>query len=810
MSERFKIAIVGSGPSGLSAGARAAQLGISHVLLEATARPADTIVKYQKGKHVMAEPSVLPLRSPLSFGEGTRERILKTWEEELEKLKVNVRLSARVASITGEKGAFTVTLAGGGTLEAEFVVLAMGVQGNVRKLGVPGEDLERVQYQLDDPGEYEEETIVVVGAGDAAVENALALSRKNRVVMCIRDTEFSRCKEANLNLVLAAIQDGRIEINYSTTLERVEHLPRAGLHGKSSVLHGSSSGGSLAIPCDRVLARLGATAPRALVESFGVKFPNKNPSAVPELSATYESNVPGLYIVGALAGYPLIKQAMNQGYEVVESILGRTVEPADEPLLVKKIAPLKSAHTVEQAIRLLREKVPLYSALTALQLREFLLDSEFHDLAPGDTIIRRNDYTNSFYVVVQGEVFIHVTTADGKLMKIAIGPGDFFGEMGLISGRRRVATVTAGKDCVVLETPRRSMLKLIASVDSVRRTLDDVSLRRVVGNYLTRELSTAELDELVSGAVIKRFKADEILFKEGDAADGLYLIRRGSVTVSRNIGGREVVLNYVAAGNFVGEMALVSDAPRSATVRSALVTEAIVLQGAKVKALMASNEALRKVIVTRHMSHARNDAKVAYADSGNIISFLVKQGVSEASDVLLIDQSLCTRCDNCEKACAETHQGHSRLDREAGPSYASVHIPTSCRHCEHPHCMKDCPPDSIHRGAGGEVFITDACIGCGNCAQNCPYGVIQMHAIDPKPRKPSLWQWLLLGRGPEPGSEVGDVHSENAVTKAVKCDMCQDLGGGPACVRACPTGAAQRVGPERFISLLMDRGARRS
>ncbi len=808
MSETYKIAVVGSGPSGLSAAGRAAQLGIPHVLLEAASKPADTIFKYQKGKHVMAEPAILPLRSPMSFAEGTRENILRTWDEELEKLKVNIRFSSAVTGITGSKGDFTIALAGGGSVKAEFVVLAIGLQGNLRKLGVPGEDLPQVQYQLDDPEEYEDETIIVIGAGDAAIENALGLAKQNRVIMCIRDTEFSRCKEGNLTLVLAAIKDGRIEINYSTTIEKVESLPKPGPDGKPMVFHASSSGGTLAIPCHRVLARLGAIPPRKLVEGFGVKFPNKNPTSVPELSATYESNVPGMYIVGALGGYPLIKQAMNQGYEAVESILGRAVEPADEPLLKKKIAPFRRARSVDECIQILRDTVPLYAGLTTLQLREFLLDSEFHNPAAGATIIKRNDYTNSFYVVVQGEVQIHVRSDDGKETKVSSGAGNFFGEMGLISGRRRAATVTAGPDCVVLETSRRSMLKLIASVDSVRRTLDEVSLRRVVRNYLTRDVSDAELDELVSGSAIKRFKADEELFHEGDAADGLYLIRRGSVTVSKAIGGKEVVLAYVAAGNFVGEMALVSDAPRSATVRSALVTEAIVLQGDRVKALMAANESVRKAIVAKHMGHMRNEARAAHSESGGVISFLVKQGVSEASDVLLIDQSLCTRCDNCEKACADTHQSMSRLDREAGPSYASVHIPTSCRHCEHPHCMKDCPPDAIHRGAGGEVFISDACIGCANCANNCPYGVIQMHAIDPHPRQPSLWQWLLFGRGPAPGQEADELHGENLVKKAVKCDMCQDISGGPACVRACPTGAAKRVSPEAFISLVSLRALR--
>jgi Fe-S-cluster-containing hydrogenase component 2 len=181
-----------------------------------------------------------------------------------------------------------------------------------------------------------------------------------------------------------------------------------------------------------------------------------------------------------------------------------------------------------------------------------------------------------------------------------------------------------------------------------------------------------------------------------------------------------------------------------------------------------------------------------------LISFLMQQGLGEATDVLLIDESLCVRCNNCEKACAETHDGTSRLDREAGPTYANIHVPTSCRHCEHPHCMKDCPPDAIHRSQNGEVFISDACIGCGNCERNCPYGVIQLAPVKPKKSKPTVLSWLLFGLGPEPGSE-DHTYEKGAPKKAVKCDMCKGQKGGPACVRSCPTGAALRVSPEKFL-----------
>jgi len=101
------------------------------------------------------------------------------------------------------------------------------------------------------------------------------------------------------------------------------------------------------------------------------------------------------------------------------------------------------------------------------------------------------------------------------------------------------------------------------------------------------------------------------------------------------------------------------------------------------------------------------------------------------------------------------------------------------------------------------VFIDDSCIGCGNCQRNCPYGVIRMDKVPPK--KPGLLTWLLTGWGPGPG-EPPKKWTEARVSpetpkKAIKCDMCSGISGGPACVRACPTGAAIRVAPEQFLSV---------
>ena len=140
--------------------------------------------------------------------------------------------------------------------------------------------------------------------------------------------------------------------------------------------------------------------------------------------------------------------------------------------------------------------------------------------------------------------------------------------MSLISGRRRTHSVIAGEGCVLIESPRRTTLKLINSVAAVRRVVDEAFLLRAIETQLAKGLSPTDLRILAGSATVHAHDANQVLFKEGDPGDALYLIRSGSVMVSRMIGGREVVLAYVPAGQYVGEMALISDLPRTATVNS--------------------------------------------------------------------------------------------------------------------------------------------------------------------------------------------------------------------------------------------------
>ena len=266
-------------------------------------------------------------------------------------------------------------------------------------------------------------------------------------------------------------------------------------------------------------------------------------------------------------------------------------------------------------------------------------------------------------------------------------------------------------------------------------------------------------------------------------------------------------MSQVRSGHLVGEMALMGDPVRRETATATVAADAIEIKRKEFLELTRREDArldpLQKDVSKRVVDNARMQVR---PEAGSLMNFLMDEGLGEATNVLVIDESLCVGCDNCEKACAETHGGVSRLDREAGATYANVHIPTACRHCEQPHCMKDCPPNAIRRSESGEVYINDSCIGCGNCQANCPYDVIRM--VYDAPKKPGLLSWLLFARQ-RPGRASRTTNRTPAAKekgkKAVKCDACVGIDGGPACVRACPTGAAIRIGPEQFVDLVEER-----
>ena len=797
----FDIVIVGSGPGGLAAASRAQALNNRYVLLEATPHLSDTLFNYQKGKHVMAEPSILPLRDGMPFLAGKREDILARWEDEVTRQSIAVHYHKRVTAIQRDasSGVFTLTCEDASLYRSRHVVLGIGLQGNIRKLDIPGNDHPRVQYTLSDPDAFKGETIVVIGSGDAGIENALALCKNNTVFLMNRSEEFNSCKDGNRDLILAAEKAGRISILYQSTSVELRHDSAS----KPLELVIDGRNGRESIHCDRIVARLGATPPRKLIESFGVEFPNNHPASLPVLSENFESSVPGMFIVGALGGYPLIKQAMNQGHEVIDTINGLPVTRMDEPILRQRLNGWRAEQSISEILDHIIQHVTLLSSLTKLQARELLMESQIRVLNPGDVIFKKLDYSNTIFNVLEGSVEIHVVDKQHNQQVIRSGQGNFFGEMGLISGRRRTASIYAGPQCVVMETSRRAILKLLSVNDAVRQKIDAAFVRNALYNYVGPVFTEEQFNRIMaSGVHVRSFNPHTPIFLEGDAPDGLYLIRRGSVTVTKKIQGVDRILSYVAAGNYVGEMALLDQSPRMASVFTTVLTEVLIVKQDVFQAILAENDALQEVLQRKSLSRARQNitTELEGFDSSDMAQFFLTQGLGAASDALIIDESQCVQCNNCETACAETHQGVSRLKRQAGATFAKIHVPVACRHCEHPMCMKDCPPDALTRSITGEITISDACIGCGNCERNCNYGVIQL-AVDKPPVRGGGLSWLLFGLGAAPGQRSPD-YDPDSPKRAVKCDMCAQLSAGPACVRACPTGAAARLSPEQLMRQL--------
>ena len=370
-----------------------------------------------------------------------------------------------------------------------------------------------------------------------------------------------------------------------------------------------------------------------------------------------------------------------------------------------------------------------------------------------------------------------------------LSPGDLFGEMTCMNFYPRSATVVAESEVVAYEM-LRNVLDIMLKNKAFRAQLDETYRRRALENHLRgvpmfADLSPEFIGRLKERVELQRFAPGQVIVQQGDTADSFYLVRIGFVKVSENYPGGEMVLAYLSRGDYFGEIGLLGGGDRAATCTALDHVELVRISGDDFRDMVAKFPGIRTGLeAVAAERRAVNQRRLQMLGSVPIDQFL-SQGLMEAQSLLILDLQNCTRCDACVNACAEAHDGVTRLVRD-GLRFDRYLVATSCRQCRDPLCMVGCPVGSIRRRNSLEVIVEDWCIGCGLCARNCPYGNINLHPFE------------VLSDDPQnPGCKKALIKQ-----KATSCDLCTHL-KEPSCVYACPHDAAHRVDPKAFFGEML-------
>ncbi|MHC4875598.1 MAG: cyclic nucleotide-binding domain-containing protein [Planctomycetota bacterium] len=278
--------------------------------------------------------------------------------------------------------------------------------------------------------------------------------------------------------------------------------------------------------------------------------------------------------------------------------------------------------------------------------------------------------------------------------------------------------------------------------------------------------------------------------------------------------GARRTLSYMGRGDAFGELGVVTNSPRSATIfaydhpdggahqrlpdsrTGAVPSRVELVKIAKDDFLQLVNQSsvLKSRVDEIVAGYQAQDQKQteAVGDPVEIRSQspeFEQLGLVQGQRLMLIDLDRCTRCGQCVDACVTSHaDGRTRLYLD-GPRFEKYLVPLSCRSCLDPVCMIGCPVGSINRGDNGEIQIRDWCIGCSLCADQCPYGSIQMNSLPGE-----------IQLSPSQLAAMGESDIKTVNERAVVCDLCSSLPSKqPSCVYACPHDAAMRVNALEFF-----------
>jgi len=378
----------------------------------------------------------------------------------------------------------------------------------------------------------------------------------------------------------------------------------------------------------------------------------------------------------------------------------------------------------------------------------------------------------------------------------ALSGGDVFGEIGALIGWPQVVTAKTISDCEIIQIRVPALRQMKRKSETLKSRIDGIYKDRLLmaqlrGTPLFQKCEPAFLQSLKDKMQLISFESGEKITTEGDPADCLYMVRSGFVRLAQKFGSGEIVVTYLSKGMTLGEVELLIGNTggwvftASSVEHTELVKiprqdfEQLIIKFSQVEILLWESAVAR----IKESGYSRRNIQ-----HSEFVSTALQQGLVEGSSILVIDLDECTRCDDCVRACAATHDGIPRFVRE-GNKYNNMLITRACYHCEDPVCLIGCPTGAIRRARVGSVveILPDLCIGCKTCANNCPYDAITMFETG------ETWPNNMIPEGLRGKPRL----------LATKCNLCYDTGHGPACVSNCPHGCAYRVGSvEQFQSLV--------
>lgn len=380
--------------------------------------------------------------------------------------------------------------------------------------------------------------------------------------------------------------------------------------------------------------------------------------------------------------------------------------------------------------------------------------------------------------------------------------GQSFGETAALSRTPREFTVFAETDAELVEIRWQGLRDLMRRDEGLRRHAETTFRERALHAFLANSpplmhLRAEELQEVADAVVFESYgsydqakaagagagadlASEPIIAEEGQYANGVYLVRNGTVRISMRHQHGHRTVGYLTAGQSYGIDEFLSgrDSTTAATLRHSLravgYVNLVLVPAPIVEKYLLTPEALQAAGVTTEQQRSKKtEARIA----PEFLEFVLENRFANGSATMLINLDRCTRCDDCVRACAATHNNNPRFLRH-GPVFGQYMVANACLHCQNPVCMIECPTGAIHRDlTDGMVVVNDlTCIGCSACANNCPYDAIRMVEV-----RDSL------------GESIVDTETNVPVVKATKCDLCFDQWGGPACQRACPHDALHRL-----------------